>query len=50
VERKQQCVRIEAGFDFDAGIDEAGLLLIAPGRAWRSPTTVQQRRLGSAQF
>ena len=23
---------IEAGFDFDAGIDEAGLLLVAPGR------------------
>ena len=32
VQRKQQRVGIEVGFDFDAGIDESSLLLIAPGR------------------
>ena len=32
VQREQQRMRVEAGLDFDAGIDEAVLLLIAPGR------------------
>ena len=39
VQREQQRMGIEAGFDFDAGIDEAAPALRRPRAAWRSPTT-----------
>ena len=32
VQRVQQRVRVEAGLDFDAGVDEAVLIFVAPGR------------------
>ena len=49
VQREQQRVRIEAGFDLDAGIDEGGLLLRRPRAGWRSPTSAPAARPASCR-
>src|SRR6516165_1008398 len=48
LEREQQRVRIEAGFDFNAGIDEVRLLLFAPGRGHIVGRSREQGSLGHA--